>query len=282
MKKKFLHLAAFFLMVSFLSCQNKQEKPAKETPPISSDQAQLVWGDEFNTDGLPNPQLWDYDRGDGCGKPAGCGWGNQERQYYTYQESKNARIEGGKLIIEAHQQKIGQADYSSARLVSKPNGVIKYGRVEVRAKLPTGKGTWPAIWLLPVDNQFGGWPRSGEIDIMEHVGYNPDSIYGTVHTEAYNHMLGTQKGGEIQVSSAESDFHVYALDWQEDKMEFLVDDKTYFTYFNDGSGPEAWPFDQDFYLILNIAVGGSWGGAKGIDEDIWPQRMEVDYVRYYQ
>ncbi|MEO0337916.1 MAG: glycoside hydrolase family 16 protein [Bacteroidota bacterium] len=282
MKQELIKLASLMIILISVSCSEKKEKSTTEDLPATNNEAQLVWGDEFNYEGLPKSDLWDYDRGDGCENPGGCGWGNQERQYYTYKELKNGRVEDGHLIIEAHKQKIGQADYSSVRLVSKPSGIMKYGRIEVRAKLPSGRGTWPAIWLLPVENKYGGWPRSGEIDIMEHVGYNPDSLFATVHTESYNHMLGTQKDGEAFVPTAESDFHIYTLNWQEDKMEFFVDDNNYFTYFNDGSGPASWPFDQEFYLILNIAVGGSWGGALGIDEDVWPQRMEVDYVRYYQ
>jgi beta-glucanase (GH16 family) len=151
----------------------------------------------------------------------------------------------------------------------------------VRAKLPQGVGTWPAIWMLPEESKFGGWPNDGEIDIMEHVGYDPGSVHGTVHTEAFNHTIGTQKGAQMMVSDFASEFHAYAIDWTPGKIDFFIDGQKYFTFEKTGDDPKAWPFDQPFHLILNIAVGGNWGGAKGVDATIWPQRMEVDYVRVY-
>jgi len=152
----------------------------------------LVWSEEFNYSGVPDPQKWSYDLGDACNLPCGCGWGNHESQFYT-DRLENARVENGCLVIEARHEKTGTRDYSSARLVTKNKGDWKYGRIEVRAKLPSGTGIWPAIWMLPTDVTHGGWPRSGEIDIMENVGYLPDSIFGTVHTERFNGMKGTQK-----------------------------------------------------------------------------------------
>lgn len=240
----------------------------------------LVWSDEFNTPGTPDPAKWDYDLGDGC--PNVCGWGNNELEYYT-KDSKNVRVENGNLIIEARKETIKGKPYTSARIVSRKKGDWTYGRFEIRAKLPRGNGTWPAIWMLSTDWKYGGWPASGEIDIMEHVGYDPGVIHGTIHTEAYNHVKGTQKEGKVTSADAQDKFHVYIVDWTESKMEFFVDDKLYHTVTRDAKDDyKGWPFDQRFHLIMNIAVGGNWGGQKGVDENIWPQRMEVDYVRVYQ
>ena len=198
----------------------------KKEKPVLEKEVKPIWSDEFDYKGLPDETKWSYDLGDGC--PNLCGWGNNELQRYT-NALKNARVENGHLIIEAHKEDIGTRHYSSTRLISKGKGDWKYGRIEVRAKLPTGLGTWPAIWMLSTDWEYGGWPESGEIDIMEHVGYNPDSIFGTVHTKAYNHMLGTHKVGKIYMPDAESTFHVYAVEWSEKKIDFYLDDNKYFT-----------------------------------------------------
>lgn len=240
----------------------------------------LIWSDEFEMTGSPDFSKWNYDVGDGC--PDNCGWGNNELQYYT-PDARNVRIEEGKLIIEAHMDSLGGKAFTSAKVVSRSKGDWTYGRFEVRAKLPKGRGTWPAIWMLPTDWKYGGWPASGEIDIMEHVGYDPGIIHGTIHTEAYNHMKGTQKEGKINTADAERAFHVYAVEWQENRIDFYVDDQLYHSVVREPNDDyKGWPFDQRFYLIMNVAVGGNWGGAKGVDDSIWPQRMEIDYVRVYR
>jgi beta-glucanase (GH16 family) len=264
MKMKNLLFLSTIVVVLTSSCSDK--KP--------------VWSDEFDSAGTPDSIKWNYDLGDGC--PNVCGWGNNETQYYT-RDSKNVRVENGNLIIEAHKDSLGGKAYTSTRIVSKLKGDWLYGRIEVRAKLPKGKGTWPAIWMLSTDLKYGGWPASGEIDIMEHVGYDPGVIHGTIHTESYNHGQGTQKEGKITVEDCMDTFHVYAIDWTEDKMDFFVDNKLYHTITRDPKEDfKGWPFDQRFHLIMNIAVGGNWGGKEGINDSIWPQRMEVDYVRVYQ
>lgn len=253
------------------------------TKNIEQEAFQLVWSDEFNQAGLPDTTKWSYDVGTACGQPAGCGWGNNELQYYTAHRPENARIENGHLIIEAHQEPYQEdRKYTSARLVSKGKGDWRYGKFDFRAKLPHGKGTWAAIWMLSSEWKYGGWPQSGEIDIMEYVGFEKDSITGTIHTEAYNGMLGTQKGGGIRLPTVEDTFHTYSFEWTEDKMDWLIDGQLYYTFQNDKKGMASWPFDQTFHLILNLAVGGNWGGREGIDENIWPQRMEIDYIRVYQ
>ncbi len=258
------YLLYFLILVS---CQNRQVQ-------------KLVWSDEFDSGSIPDTSKWSYDMGDGC--PSVCGWGNNEAQYYT-NDQKNALVENGRLIIEARKDSIGGKAYTSARLVTKLKGDWLYGRIEVKAKLPRGKGTWPAIWMLSTDWKYGGWPASGEIDIMEHVGYDAGVIHGTIHTESFNHIRQTQKEGKVTITDAQDEFHVYTINWTAEKMEFLVDEKIYHSvikYANDTF--KEWPFDQRFHLIVNVAVGGNWGGVQGIDESIWPQRMEVDWVRVYQ
>ena len=243
---------------------------------ISACKPRLVWSDEFNYTGVPDTSKWNYDLG------ANNGWGNNELQYYTHQ-SKNVRVENGSLIIEAHHDSIENKAFTSSRIVSKHKGDWLYGKIEVRAKLPKGNGTWPAIWMLSTDWEYGGWPASGEIDIMEHVGYDPGVVHGTIHTEAYNHIKQTQKEGKITIPEAQEKFHVYAIDWKKNKIDFFVDDQLYHSVArNPNDDFKGWPFDKRFHLLMNIAVGGNWGGKEGVDPTIWPQRMEIDYVRVYQ
>lgn len=235
---------------------------------------QLVWFDEFDYQGKPDPAKWGYDTG-------GSGWGNGEAQYYT-NRIDNSFVENGVLTIAAKKEEYGGKSYTSARLITKNKGDWKYGRVEVMAKIPPGRGSWSAIWMLPTDWEYGGWPESGEIDIMEHVGYDANRIHGTVHTGAYNHSSNTQKGASRIISSSHTEFHLYSIEWFEDRMDFYIDDLKYFTFNNENATSDEWPFDKRFHLLLNIAVGGSWGGAQGIDNTIFPASMEVDYVRVYQ
>lgn len=240
----------------------------------------LVWSDEFDYKGLPDSTRWGYDKGRGC--PQNCGWGNQELQFYTWNRPENARVENGCLIIEARREKMEDANYTSARLVSRQKGDWMYGRIEVRAKLPAGRGLWPAIWMLPTGWEYGGWPQSGEFDIMENVGYWPDSVFGTVHTEAYNGMRGTQRGKAIHSATLATDFHVYAVEWTADFISFQFDGQEYFRFSNEKTGFAAWPFDKPFHLLLNVAVGGAWGGKHGVDDTIFPRQFCIDYVRVYQ
>ncbi len=242
----------------------------------------LVWSDEFDYSGLPDPAKWGYDVG-------GHGWGNQEWQYYTERRTENARVESGLLIIEARRDGSESQMYTSARLVTKGKSDWTYGRFEVRAKLPSGRGTWPAIWMLPSLKSYGdgSWPDNGEIDIMEHVGFDPDVVHASVHTRAYYHLIGTQKTAKIEVRTARTGFNVYAVEWTPQEIRWYVNDEHYFTFRNEcltgrTTDYKQWPFDKPFYLILNIAVGGAWGGVQGVDDSIWPQRMEIDYVRTYQ
>jgi beta-glucanase (GH16 family) len=243
--------------------------------PDASDARRLIWSDEFDYEGLPDPLKWGYAVG-------GHGWGNNESQFYTEARKENARVEGGRLIIEAHRETWGAQDYTSTRLISRHKGDWTYGRIVIRAKMPHGRGTWPALWLRPTNpSPFGGWPNDGEIDIMEYVGYNPGVVHGTVHCRASNWMTKNAAGASVPVLNAESAFHDYAVEWTPDKIVFSVDGMDYHAYLNKKDGWESWPFDAPFYLIMNLAIGGWWGAKQGIDETLFPQRLEVDYVRVY-
>ncbi len=257
-------LAIYTLSLSLLIACNNPTTPARK----------LVWSDEFEYKGLPDSTKWAYDTG-------GHGWGNNELQYYTAARTANARVENGQLIIEAHREAWEGKEYTSARLVTRGKAEWQYGRIEVKARIPEGLGTWPAIWLLANTQPFK-WPDDGEIDIMEHVGFNPGYIHGSVHCKSYYHSIGTQKTDTTFVPDFANSFHVYALEWTKDSIHTEVDGKSYFSFGNEKTGYATWPFDNKMYLLLNIAVGGNWGGAKGVDSTIWPRKMEVDYVRVYE
>jgi beta-glucanase (GH16 family) len=234
----------------------------------------LVWSDEFNYTGLPDSTKWNYDIG-------GNGWGNNELEFYTNKRLENARVENGNLIIELKKEKWVDKNYTSARLITKGKADWKYGKIEVRAKLPKGLGTWPAIWMLGSTTPLK-WPDDGEIDIMEHVGFDPGVIHGSIHCKKYNHVIHTQKTAITTVKDCMDNFHVYGLEWDEKSITIYIDDNKYFTFTNEHTGYDAWPFSQPMHLLLNVAFGGNWGGAKGIDDSILPQQMLVDYVRVYQ
>lgn len=235
----------------------------------------LVWSDEFDADGLPDAAKWDYDTDRNR-----AGWYNEERQYYAAHRLENARVEAGRLVITARREQLSSAadwggqPYTSARLVTRGKASWAYGFVEVRAKLPCGAGTWPAIWTLGTG---GRWPDDGEIDVMEQVGSNPSRVFGTVHTQLSG---GPGTGGERQVPTACTAFHDYQLTWTPERIVIGVDGVNYYQYLNPGSGRAAWPFDAPQYLLLNIAIGGTLGGR--IDDAIFPVQMEVEHVRVYQ
>ena len=250
----------------------------------------LVWSDEFDGESLDDTKwsarIW---------QPRKV---NDEDQAYT-DRAKNVRLEDGYLVIEAHKEDYEGGNYTSGRVHSQGKGDFLYGRFEVRARLPSGQGTWPAIWMLPDDpftyattcsddedwqgsGECDAWPNSGEIDIMEHVGYQMNHVHGTVHTQAYYWVKWEQRKGRILLDAVDENFHVYAIEWSPERIDMFVDDTLYFTYMNENKGWEEWPFDQPFFLIMNIAVGGVWGRAGGpIDDSIFPRRMLVDYARVY-
>lgn len=239
----------------------------------------LVWSDEFDHAGLPDPAKWAYDVGVGDN-----GWGNHELQFYTRARPENARVEQGHLVIEARREPWQGRDYTSARLVTKGLADWTHGRFEIRARLPMGRGTWPAIWMLPTVWNLGdgGWPDNGEIDIMEHVGYDPGVIHASTHSRKNQWRNNNQRTATLAVPDAGAAFHTYALEWDAEEIRIYVDDQHYFTSRRDGGDWTSWPFTRNFHLVLNLAVGGDWGGVKGVDETAFPRRMEVDFVRVYQ
>jgi beta-glucanase (GH16 family) len=226
----------------------------------------LVWSDEFNTDGAPDPSKWGYDLGGG-------GWGNNELEYYTNRPD-NAVISNGTLKITAKKEFFVGSNYTSARLVTNGKYSFKYGRMEVRAKLPTGAGLWPAIWTLGADYATNAWPACGEMDVMEEKGSDINRIYGTLHYP--NHSGANGDGATTVISGANTDFHIYALDWTPQAMKISVDGVVFKTVVNNSSIP----FNHDFFIILNLAVGGSFAG--NVDPNFVSSAMEVDYVRVYQ
>jgi beta-glucanase (GH16 family) len=232
----------------------------------------LVFSDEFNYEGAPDQDHWNYETGAG-------GWGNNELQNYT-DSRDNSYVSEGTLKI--HAKKSLGGSWTSARMVTAGKASWLYGRFDIRAKLPEGVGTWPAIWMMPETSTYGGWPSSGEIDIMEHVGYDLGNVHGSVHTEAYNHKIGTQKSGSISVPDAHTNFHVYSVEWTPDDITWYVDGVKYYTFNNENKTYKEWPFDHAFFLILNIAIGGDWGGVEGVDPNMTEAIMEVDYVRVYK
>ena len=267
-------------MILFITCQ--EPKSSEKQPVVNEWDKEgwtLVWNDEFDGPAL-NLEKWSYEIG-------GHGWGNNELQYYSDDDS-TAFIQDGKLVIRADlvPQGTGSSDnlryFSSARLRTSGKGDWRYGRIEVKAKLALGQGIWPAIWMLPTDWMYGGWPESGEIDIMEHVGYDPGRVHGSIHTGSYNHKINTQRGGSKLLDKISSKFYVYAIEWYEDRIDFLIDDSKYFSFQNDGKNDfNTWPFNQRFHLLINIAVGGDWPGSP--DETTqFPTEMELEYVRVYE
>jgi len=244
---------------------------------VEPDEYRLVWHDEFNYDGLPDSIRWAYDT-----EGNSDGWGNHEAQFYTMDSIKNAYVGDSTLKIIAHKELFGDKEYTSARLMSKADW--KYGKIEVNAKLPEGRGTWAAIWMMPSGWTYndGNWPDIGEIDIMEHVGHELGVIHASAHSKDYQWQNQTQKTAVITVADVDKSFHSYILEWMPDAISVFVDDSLYFTYQNEGVGESKWPYYKPFYLILNVAVGGAWGGMQGINDDAFPQTMEVNYVRVYQ
>lgn len=253
---------------------------------------ELVWSDEFDIDGPVDAAKWNFDEW-----PARVV--NDEDQAYTAR-LKNVRVADGHLVIEAHKEQYGDAQYTSGRIHSRGKGDFLYGRFEVRTRLPVGQGTWAANWMLPSDpltyatncesdkdwqgsEECDAWPNSGEIDILEHVGYQAGHIHGTVHNKAYYFANWEQRKGRILLDDVVEKFHVYALEWSPKRIDIFVDDALYFTYVNEGTGWREWPYDHPYHLILNLAIGGAWGRSGGpIDDSLFPQQMLVDYVRVYR
>lgn len=230
----------------------------------------LVWEENFNGSNL-DESIWNFELGDGC--PNLCGWGNNELQTYT---NTNQEVSDGKLTIKA--KKEGNL-YTSTRITTKEKKEFKYGRIEARAKLAPGIGLWPAFWLLGSNISNAGWPKCGEIDILEHVGKEPNLVYTTVHTqESHGNSINTKK---TIFPDIQDGFHIYAIDWTENKIDFFVDEKLVYTYGPELKNENSWPFDQPFYIIINLAVGGNFGGPE-VDQTIFPESFIIDYVKVFQ
>jgi len=276
-------------------------------PLAFASEMKLVWADEFQYEGLPDPAKWGYEAGFVR---------NGERQYYANARLENSRVENGSLIIDIRKEKFPNpnydasvpvekfdpknqpafsrianktfqhAEYTSASLITLGKASWQYGRVEIRAKLPQGRGIWPALWMMGIDRGKVPWPACGEIDILEYVGHQPGVVHANVHCPdrrkpgADPLKLGMK--AELKADNLHDAFHVYAVEWDAESVRVEFDGNAYFNYRNPHTGPDAWPFDRPLYLLLNVAVGGSWGEKQGIDDGIFPQRMEIDYVRVYQ
>lgn len=250
-----------------------------DTSPTAYKGWELVWHDEFNGSGLPDSSKWSYDEG-------GHGWGNNEQQYYLANSLENTYLKDGQLHIVAVKKEYENRNYTSAKLTTYNKIHQKYGKVEVKAKLPQGKGSWPAIWMLPVTirTKEEPWPLCGEIDIMEHVGKDPGMVHTSLHSELYNHVKRTQITHFERLNDVFNEFHTYGIEWDENSIKFVFDGKLFYETFKGQDGRvatnEGWPFDKPYFLILNVAVGGNWGGE--IDETIFPNEMIVDYVRIFK
>jgi beta-glucanase (GH16 family) len=267
--RKFSYYFFVFLSISlFQYCVRAQSaSPTSSTGKYT----QLVWQDEFDNAGLPDPAKWKYDTGFIA---------NHELQYYTLNRAKNARVSNGLLDIIASNDSFILNGHvypiTSARITTQGIKDWTYGRMEIRAKIPSSLGSWPAIWTLGSNIDKVGWPSCGEIDIMEHVGFMPDTLHFN------EHAAGTNSGTRIYYPSPEKDFHIYAIEWYPDRIVWFFDGTKVFTYTNKHLGEDTWPYDKPQYIILNLAFGGDWGGAQGVDLSSLPQHFYIDYVRVYQ
>ena len=252
MKKRIAYL---IFLVIFYSC-NKESK--------------LIWEDNFDEANL-NEQIWNFELGNGC--PDNCGWGNNEKEIYT---KNNHKIEDGHLIITIKKE---DSVYTSTRITTRGKKEFQYGRIEARAKLPVGKGLWPAFWMLGSNISEVGWPMCGEIDILEYVGREPKTVYTSLHTQ--NSHGNTINSKKTFIEDIEQGFHIYAIDWTKDKIDFYVDEKLIYTFSPQDKTTEVWPFDQPFYILINMAIGGNFGGFE-IDDTVLPQEFIIDYVKVYK
>lgn len=231
---------------------------------------QLVWEENFDGKNL-NETVWNFELGDGC--PNLCGWGNNEKQIYT---KENHTIVDGKLII--HAKKEG-AKYTSTKITTKEKKEFQYGRIEARAKLPVGQGIWPAFWMLGSNISTAGWPKCGEIDILEYIGKEPDMVFTSLHTQdSHGNTINTKKTAFPDI---EEGFHIFAIDWSKEKIEFFVDNKSVYIFSPEVKNENTFPFNQPFYIIVNVAIGGNFGGPE-INDSIFPQQFELDYIKVFQ
>ena len=280
-----LNIYLLYLLLILFSCNEEQSKYTDQGDISTiSENWELLWSDEFNDEEL-NLTKWNKLNW----KP---GWVNNELQAYTDRDT-NIFLENGHLVLQGNIEPgysgtdyVGNnyvSDYTSGRVNTDDKFSTTYGRFDIKAKLPAGKGSWPAIWMLGESISSIGWPQCGEIDIMEHVGYDLGLVHGSIHTQDYNHMYGTQKSGSKYVDDVTDAFHVYSLEWSPFYLRYLIDNEPFFFVYNDSNGDFGkWPFNDPHYLILNLAIGGDWGGVQGVSASAFPMKMYIDYVRVYQ
>lgn len=248
-------IVCIIISVVIFSCKN------------DNNSTKIIFEEHF-TDQILNESNWNYELGNGC--PDICGWGNNEKQIYT---KKNVKISNGNLVITVSKD---DEKYYSSRITTKDKVEFQYGTVEVRAKLPTGQGIWPAIWMLGHDTDTKRWPACGEIDIMEYVGRKPHEIHTTLHT---SDSYGNSKNTKITVNkNIENGFHIYKTNWTENKIKFFIDDELVYTFSPEVKNEKTWPYNKPFFMILNVAVGGNFGG-QDIDDAIFPQEFIIDYIK---
>lgn len=277
-RRAFMRICIFVLLLNIVSILLAQDKPdSKASLDMKNEERHwvLVWNDEFDYEGLPDPYKWSYETGGG-------GWGNEDKTYYTYGRKENVYVKDGVLTIKAQKEKYKGYKYTSARLHTRNKGSWKYGRIEIKAKVSAGRGILHSIWMLPSDNYYGVWPFSGEIDIMEYVGFEECMIYSSVHTGAYNHKNDTHKYDSYFLDYAKDLFYIYSIEWTPEYIDFFVNGKKFFTFYKESDSVDVWPFDNEFYLLLCTNVGGIWAGLNDIDETIFPVELKIDWVRVYQ
>ena len=233
----------------------------------------LIWSDEFTKDGPPDSTYWKHE--------TGCSIRNKEAQYYS-KDITNAYCKSGILSIQAKQETVGNCTITSASLITKGKFQFQYGKIEIKAKIPKGRGTWPALWMMADQSKYGTWPKNGEIDLLESVGWDTNRVHFNIHTAKYNHTLNTNKGNNVYVRNLYEVYHIYSLEWYPDVLIFKMDDAETFRFKKESDDPAVWPYDRPFYLLMNLAMGGGWGGMKGIDPSVLPAKFEIDYVRVYQ
>ncbi len=277
MKTSFFCVVTITLAVGFLGCENDDTQTVARL-------TTLVWEDNFDIDGAPDPNRWGYDLGDGTeqGLP---GWGNGELQYYT-DRPENATIQNGVLLITAREESFEGFEYTSARLLTKDLFEQQYGRFEARIRLPFGQGIWPAFWMLGADVDENPWPAAGEIDIMEYRGQEPNILIGSVHGPGYNGGDAISKEYTLENDRFDTGFHIFGVEWGPDFINYYVDDVLYnqitpedIEEETDGEG--VWVFNKPFFILMNLAVGGNFVGPPNAETQ-FPQTMLIDYVRVYE
>lgn len=279
--KRTITVITFLSIISIFILYSCEVDQTQEVATLNN----LVWADEFDIDGAPNPQNWNFEIGDGTAQGLPQGWGNNELQYYT-DRPENVKVENGVLVITARKESFEGSNFTSARLVTKGLFEQKYGRFEARIKVPFGKGYWPAFWMLGDDSNGDSWPQVGEIDIMEYLGDKPSTVFGTIHGPEFSGANSISKKFTLQDDRFDTGFHVFGIEWSPDRINWYVDDKLYQSLTRkdvekETNGQGEWVFnDRSFYMILNIAVGGNLPGNPNADT-VFPQSMVVDYVRVY-